>query len=159
MDKPTQPVRRRLPNRREAQTVELRYGPDDAQFHVTLGFFDDGRPGEMFLHGAKVGSDADGLHADVGLLLSRLLQLGDTLEAIATGMARLGDGRNRAPEYPAPRRLPTHQRAKHCNRLSGSLRPRPGSLREAPGARKAAPLTNRGRPPQKQCPCAHPGRS
>ncbi len=44
------------------------------------------------MHGAKVGSDADGLHADVGVLLSRLLQHGDTLDAIAAGMACLGDG-------------------------------------------------------------------
>ena len=88
-----QDARERLSNRRPAETFELRYGPDDARHHVTVGYFDDGRPGEVFLHGAKVGSDADGLHADVGVLVSRLLQHGDTLEAIAAGMARLGDGR------------------------------------------------------------------
>ncbi len=84
--------RKRLPNRRPAETHDLRFGPDDARHHVTVGFFGDDRPGEIFLHGARVGSDADGLHADVGVLLSRLLQHGDTLEAIAAGMARLGDG-------------------------------------------------------------------
>ncbi len=26
------------------------------------GQYDDGRPGEVFLHGAKVGSEVDGLH-------------------------------------------------------------------------------------------------
>ncbi len=50
----------------------------------------------MFLHGAKVGSDVDGLHADVGVLLSHLLQHGDTLDAIAAGMARLGAQRSPA---------------------------------------------------------------
>lgn len=85
--------RERLPSRRPAETFNFRFGPDDARHHVTLGFYADGRPGEIFLHGAKVGSDADGLHADVGVLLSRLLQHGDTLEKIAAGMARLGDGR------------------------------------------------------------------
>ena len=84
--------RKRLPNRRPAETFELRFGPNDAWHHVTVGFFGGNRPGEIFLHGAKVGSDADGLHADVGVLLSRLLQHADTLEAIAAGMARLGDG-------------------------------------------------------------------
>ena len=75
-----QPARERLPNRRRAETHELRYGPDGARFHVTLGFYGDGRPGEVFIHGAKVGSDADGLHADVGVLRSRLPQHVYTLE-------------------------------------------------------------------------------
>ena len=91
-----QPARERLSSRRPAETHELRYGPNDARHHDTVGFYDDGRPAEVFGHGAKVGSDADGLHADVGVLLSRLLQHGDTLEAIAAGMARLGDGRTPA---------------------------------------------------------------
>ena len=67
ISEPHERRRERLPNRRAAETRELRYG-------------------------AKVGSDTDGLLADVGVLLSRLLQHGDTLEAIARGMARLGDG-------------------------------------------------------------------
>ena len=46
----------------------------------------------MFLSGAKVGSDVDGLLADLGGLLSRALQHGDSIEALAAGMGRLGDG-------------------------------------------------------------------
>ena len=83
-------VRDRLPNRRAAETRELRYR--DKVYAVATGYYRDGRSGEVFLSGAKVGSDTDGLLADVGVLLSRLLQHGDTLEAIAAGMARLGDG-------------------------------------------------------------------
>ena len=51
-----------------------------------------GRPGEAFLHGAKVGSDSDGLHSDIGVLLSRALQHGDAPASLASGMGRLGDG-------------------------------------------------------------------
>lgn len=86
-------VREALPNRRECETHELRFPwPDGERYHVTVGEFDDGRAAEVFLHGAKVGSDADGLHADIGVLLSRALQFRDTLEQLAAGMARLGDG-------------------------------------------------------------------
>jgi len=50
----------------------------------------------MFVRGAEVASDTDGLHADVGVPLSRGLQHGDTLEAMVAGMARLGDRRTPA---------------------------------------------------------------
>lgn len=46
----------------------------------------------MFLSGAKSGSDVDGLCADVGVLVSRLLQHGDSPVSIASGVGRLGDG-------------------------------------------------------------------
>ena len=82
--------RERLPNRRSAETRELLYG--DNAYTVTTGHYRDGREGEVFLSGAKAGSDVDGLLADIGVVLSRLLQFGDRLEAIAAGMARLGDG-------------------------------------------------------------------
>ena len=60
--------------------------------HLTIGYYLDGRPGEIFLHGARVGSDSDGLHSDLGVLLSRALQHGDAPKALASGMGRLGDG-------------------------------------------------------------------
>ena len=88
--KPGQHRRERLPDRRGAETVELVYG--DNAYTVTTGLYRDGRPGEVFLSGAKAGSDVDGLLADIGVVLSRLLQFGDRLEDIARGMARLGDG-------------------------------------------------------------------
>ena len=90
ISEPHERRRERLPNRRAAETRELTYGGN--VYSVATGQYRDGRPGEVFLSGAKVGSDTDGLLADVGVLLSRLLQFGDTLEAIAAGMGRLGDG-------------------------------------------------------------------
>ena len=85
----TPATRERLPNRRQAKTFALEYG--GKVYQVTVGFFHDARPGEVFISGAKVGSDADGLHADIGVLLSRLLQCGDSLGALAAGMGRLGN--------------------------------------------------------------------
>jgi len=92
---PSKPIRRRLPNRRESQTREFRYGDDNGRFFVTVGSYpDDQQPGELFLSGAKVGSDTDGVLADAGVLISRLLQFGDRLEDIAAGMGRLSNGRS-----------------------------------------------------------------
>ena len=82
--------RERLPDRRQAETLDLWHGGQ--RFHVTIGQYDDGRPGEVFLHGATVGSDVDGLCGDVGVLISRLLQHGDDPASLAAGIGRLGNG-------------------------------------------------------------------
>ena len=86
--------RERLPTRRQAETLDLWHGGQ--RFHVTIGQYDDGRPGEIFLHGHKVGSDLDLLFDDVAVLVSRLLQYGDDPATLAAGMGRLGDGKTPA---------------------------------------------------------------
>ncbi len=86
--------RERLPARRQAETLDLWY--DGRRFHVTIGQYDDGRPGEVFLHGAKVGSDSNLLYDDIGVLISRLLQHGDNPAALAAGLGRLGNGQGPA---------------------------------------------------------------
>ncbi len=68
--------RERLPDRRQAETVDLWHG--GRRYHLTVGKYPDGRPGEIFLHGAKPGSDTDLLCDDIGVLISRLLQHGDS---------------------------------------------------------------------------------
>ena len=82
--------RERLPERRQAETLDLWHG--GRRFHVTIGQYDDGRPGEVFLHGAKPGSDVDLLCDDIGVLVSRLLQHGDSPASLAAGIGRLGNG-------------------------------------------------------------------
>ena len=83
-------ARQRLPARRPSETVDLWF--NGVRHHLTIGYRLDGRPGEAFLHGARVGSDSDGLHSDIGVLLSRALQHGDDPALLASGMGRLGDG-------------------------------------------------------------------
>ncbi len=82
--------RERLPDRRQAETVDLHYGGQ--RYHLTIGEYPDGRPGEIFLHGAKPGSDVDLLCDDIGGLVSRLLQYGDDPASLAAGIGRLGNG-------------------------------------------------------------------
>ena len=82
--------RQRLPNRRRAKTVDIEFGGNAYQF--SIGYFADGRIGEVFVGGPKSGSDMQGLLADLGVVISRLFQHGDTPLSLAAGMARLGDG-------------------------------------------------------------------
>ena len=86
--------RRRLPARRKSLTFDLEHR--SAGYSVCVGLYDDDRPGEIFLTGGRTGSDIDELLADLGVVLSRALQHGDTVDALAAGMGRLGDGRTPA---------------------------------------------------------------
>ena len=83
-------VRERLPNRRSTKAIDIEVAGNGYQLGV--GYFADGRIGEVFVTGPKLGSDMHGLLADLGVVISRLLQHGDTPPSLAAGMARLGDG-------------------------------------------------------------------
>ncbi len=87
-------TRERLPNRRPNETLDIEF--DGVPYAVTIGYFSDGRPGEVFTHGAKVGSSLDGLLDDACIVLSILLQFGVEPRQLAPSMGSLGDGRGRA---------------------------------------------------------------
>ncbi len=50
---------------------------------MTVGMFDDGRPGEVFLTMAKEGSTIGGLMDTIGILTSLALQYGVPVETLA----------------------------------------------------------------------------
>jgi hypothetical protein len=81
----------RLPDRRFAETVALEH--DGARYMVTIGFFPDGRPGEVFTHGARSGSNMDALLADACVAVSCLIQHGVEPRDLACSMGRLGNNR------------------------------------------------------------------
>ena len=82
-------TRVRLPHRRFAETVALEHG--GARFMVTIGFYPDGRPGEVFTHGARSGSNLDALLADACVVVSCLIQHGAEQRDLASSMGRLGN--------------------------------------------------------------------
>ena len=82
-------TRVRLPNRRAAETVELEHGGQ--RFTVTIGFYPDGRPGEVFTHGLRTGSNLDALLADACVVVSCLIQHGAAPRELAASMGRLGN--------------------------------------------------------------------
>jgi len=77
------PARRvRLPNDRPALTHKGNIAGHE--FYVTVGLYDDGKPGEMFLTMAKQGSTVSGLCDTIGVLTSLLLQYGVPLSVLST---------------------------------------------------------------------------
>src|SRR5829696_6794658 len=89
--------RRRLPNRREAITESIEFASGNGRFtryEATVGFDELGRPKEIFLFGAKDGTDMASVLADTAVALSVALQHGVTAAAMAASIARvsLADG-------------------------------------------------------------------
>ena len=78
---PPEPHRRHLPDERPAVTHKFRVGEQEG--YVTVGFFEDGSPGEVFIKIAKEGSTVSGLSDAVALLTSIALQYGVPLNTIA----------------------------------------------------------------------------
>jgi hypothetical protein len=64
---------------------------DGTRFMVTIGFYPDGRPGEVFTHGARSGSNLDALLADACVVVSGLLQHGVMPRDLSLSMGRLGN--------------------------------------------------------------------
>ncbi len=80
-----------LPARRPNQTRAIRWaGSDDqpTEFSVTVGYFLDGRPGEVFANGPKVGSTMQSLLEDACVAVSIALQHGVKPEDLARSMGR-----------------------------------------------------------------------
>ena len=80
------PARNRLPNKRACETVA--FERDGSQYCLTVGFYPDGRPGEIFLNHDRGGSLLDVLTSDAAILASLALQHGCTLETIAHALKR-----------------------------------------------------------------------
>ncbi|ADV62176.1 ribonucleoside-diphosphate reductase, adenosylcobalamin-dependent [Isosphaera pallida ATCC 43644] len=95
------PRRERLPETRRSLTHKF-----DIQGHegyITVGFYDDGRPGELFITMAKEGSTIGGLMDVLGTAISIGLQYGVPLEVFVNKFAHSRfepSGFTRNPEIP-----------------------------------------------------------
>ena len=81
------PIRERLPRDRRSRTFEFRVA--DCKGYVTVGEYDDGRPGEVFLRVSKQGSTLAGIMDALAISLSHGLQYGVPLRTYVdtyTGM-------------------------------------------------------------------------
>jgi hypothetical protein len=85
-------TRTRLPQRRYCETFELRHAGLRAVFAITVGRYDDGGIGEVFITGPKVGSEAESIARDGAVLLSLALQHGVPLEVIRGAVTREANG-------------------------------------------------------------------
>jgi ribonucleoside-diphosphate reductase alpha chain len=76
-----EPVRQKLPRRRNSKTFSFRVA--DCHGYATVGEYEDGRPGEMFLKVAKQGSTLSGIMDAFAISVSLGLQYGVPLHAFA----------------------------------------------------------------------------
>lgn len=74
------PARRHLPATRRSLTHKFSVGGHEG--YITVGLYDDGKPGELFITMAKEGSTIGGLMDTIGTLTSMSLQYGVPLDAI-----------------------------------------------------------------------------
>ncbi len=80
-----QPLRRRLPDTRTAITHKFDIAGHEG--YLTVGLFEDGQPGELFITMAKEGSTIGGLMDSIGTLTSMAFQYGVPLEALVRKFA------------------------------------------------------------------------
>jgi len=79
------PLRRRLPETRNAKTHKFEIAGHEG--YITVGLFEDGQPGELFVTMAKEGSTIGGLMDTIGALTSMALQYGVPLESLVRKFA------------------------------------------------------------------------
>src|SRR5213083_1974449 len=101
-----EPVRRRLPNDRQALCHKFDVAGHEGYVHV--GFFEDGAPGEIFIKMAKEGSTISGLMDTIGVLTCMALQYGVPLEVLVSKFSHVRfepSGFTKNPDIPIAKSL------------------------------------------------------
>jgi ribonucleoside-diphosphate reductase alpha chain len=83
--KASQPLRRRMPDTRVSLTHKFEIAGHEG--YITVGLYEDGQPGELFIQMAKEGSTIGGLMDTVATLTSLALQYGVPLESLVKKFA------------------------------------------------------------------------
>lgn len=97
----TEPYRRKLPDTR--QSITHKFSIAGTEGYITVGKFEDGKPGEVFIQMAKAGSTINGLMDTVGTLVSLCLQYGVPLETLVKKFSHVRfepEGITRNPHIP-----------------------------------------------------------
>ena len=74
--------RKKLPDTR--QSITHKFTIHDFEGYLTIGLYEDGTPGEVWLKGNKQGTTVSGLLDAIAIMMSISLQYGIPLESIAT---------------------------------------------------------------------------
>lgn len=84
--------RQRLPDRRPREGFDFEHG--GIRYTACVGYFADGRMGELFLSTTKAGSSSDAIARDAAYVFSLALQYGCPLESVRAGLLRGSDGQS-----------------------------------------------------------------
>ena len=82
-------TRERLPQRRRSENLSFEL--ERHHFTATIGFYPDGRIGEVFLTNSKYGNQLDTNSRDAAILLSFALQFGADINTIRKSLCRNGE--------------------------------------------------------------------
>jgi ribonucleoside-diphosphate reductase alpha chain len=100
------PLRRRLPDTRHATTHKFDVAGHEG--YITVGLYEDGQPGEIFIRMAKEGSTIGGLMDTIATLVSVSLQYGVPVESLVRKFEHVRfepSGMTRNPEIPIAKSL------------------------------------------------------
>ncbi len=103
---PGKPPRRRLPDERQAITHHFRIADHDG--YITVGMYEDGSPGEVFMKMAKQGSTVSGLMDSLAICMSLALQYGVPLTTLADKLSHMRfdpSGFTGNPEIPSAKSI------------------------------------------------------
>jgi ribonucleoside-diphosphate reductase alpha chain len=137
------PARRKLPDERHAITHKFQIAGHEG--YITVGMYEDGKPGEIFLVMAKEGSTISGLMDAFATSISMALQYGVPLEALVEKFSHVRfepSGFTKNPEIPYAKSITDyifrwlaskflsaeHQEAVGVQASEGSLRPHSGPV-------------------------------
>jgi hypothetical protein len=88
-------TREHLSNRRQHETFAFEHA--GIRYTAGIGRFDDGRLAEVFLNGAKCGTDADTAAKDAAIVASLAMQPGIPCDVIQRAVTRNRDGTASGP--------------------------------------------------------------
>jgi hypothetical protein len=80
--------RQPLPARRHCETFDLAFGGLTRGHTITVGYYSDGKVGEVFINGGKSGEAVEAIARDGAVLLSIALQYGADINAIRHAITR-----------------------------------------------------------------------
>jgi ribonucleoside-diphosphate reductase alpha chain len=137
------PARRKLPDERHAITHKFSIAGHEG--YITVGMYEDGKPGEIFLVMAKEGSTISGIMDAFATSISMAMQYGVPLEALVEKFSHVRyepAGFTKNPEIPYAKSITDyifrylaskflsaeHQEAVGVQRSEGSLKPLTGLL-------------------------------
>ena len=84
-------MRQLLPPRRQSINHSLTF--EGHKFHITIGFYDDGSPGEVFCDVGKTPQGVQQIMSDACIIISVALQHGVSGEALGKSLPRTDTGK------------------------------------------------------------------
>jgi ribonucleoside-diphosphate reductase alpha chain len=137
------PLRRRLPDTRHATTHKFDVAGHEG--YITVGLYEDGAPGEIFIRMAKEGSTIGGLMDTIATLVSVSLQYGVPVESLVRKFEHVRfepSGMTHNPEIPFAKSLVDYifrwlaMEFVHGYRAANAPRKDAAALPESPPAKK-----------------------